>query len=142
MNGTVTHFPLRVVISPFSSPLDNLSVSSPTHHLQTPPRRSSGSRHLFHWPNTNSLQPPGFENLGLFAAAVTAGNAAGLPASTLNTLSFSYLLSRVVYNLLYINNETDVAANARSVVFVGGVGLIMTIFVKAGNKVGSLVGRA
>lgn len=69
----------------------------------------------------------------MFAAAVVAGNMAGLGASTLNTLSGGYLVSRVLYNLIYISNETPAAANTRSIVFVSGIGMIMTLFVKAGN---------
>ncbi|MGG6496847.1 UNVERIFIED_CONTAM: MAPEG family protein, partial [Bacteroidetes bacterium 56_B9] len=49
----------------------------------------------------------GFENLGLFAAAVVAGNIVRLDNWTLNVLSGGYLLSRVAYNLIYINNTTD-----------------------------------
>ncbi|QIW97491.1 hypothetical protein AMS68_003009 [Peltaster fructicola] len=52
-------------------------------------------------------QQNGFENIGLFAAAVVIGNVAKLENSTLNTLSAGYLASRVAYNLLYINGTTD-----------------------------------
>lgn len=62
-----------------------------------------------------------------------------MPSETMNWLSGAYLASRVVYNLIYINNESAAAANARSVVFVGGVGIVMTLFVKAGNKMGSVL---
>lgn len=62
-----------------------------------------------------------------------AGNLAHLSPSTLNLLSGGYIASRVLYNIIYITNETPAAANARSVVFVGGVVTIMTLFVKAGN---------
>lgn len=52
-------------------------------------------------------QQNGFENIGLFAAAVVIGNVAKLNNSTLNTLSGCYLLSRLAYNVLYITNTTD-----------------------------------
>ena len=52
-------------------------------------------------------QQNGFENLGLFAAAVVIGNVAKLPNETLNTLSAAYLASRVAYNGLYIAGTTD-----------------------------------
>jgi uncharacterized MAPEG superfamily protein len=52
-------------------------------------------------------QQNGFENLGLFAAAVLAGNVAKLDNKTLNWLTLGYLGSRVAYNLLYINNTSD-----------------------------------
>ncbi|EMF10590.1 uncharacterized protein SEPMUDRAFT_49896 [Sphaerulina musiva SO2202] len=78
-------------------------------------------------------QQNGFENIGLFAAAVVAGNMARLDNWTLNALTGGYLASRVAYNLLYINNTTDALANARSVSFLTGVGLIWTLFIKSGN---------
>lgn len=78
-------------------------------------------------------QQNGFENIGLFASAVLAGNLAGLPAATLNTLSGGYLVSRVVYNAIYITNTSEGMANVRTVVFLSGIAQIMTLFVKAGN---------
>jgi uncharacterized MAPEG superfamily protein len=80
-----------------------------------------------------AAQTNGFENLPLFATAVLAGNLAGLPASTLNTLSGGYLISGVLYNLVYIDNTTEALGHLRSVVFLAGIGQIFTIFVKSGN---------
>jgi len=78
-------------------------------------------------------QQNGFENLAFFAAAVTAGNAAGLSPETMNMLSGAYLASRVVYNLVYINADTAALAGLRTLIYTGGVGLICTLFVMAGN---------
>lgn len=97
-------------------------------------------------------QQNGFENIGLFAAAVVIGNVAKLDNWTLNALTAGYLASRVVYNALYITGTTDTAgkffsgsqldelndanafvANGRSVVFLTGVGIIWTLFIKSGN---------
>ncbi|TGO08755.1 hypothetical protein BTUL_0193g00070 [Botrytis tulipae] len=75
----------------------------------------------------------GYENIGLFASAVVAGNVAGLSHSTLNTLTGGYLISRAVYNLIYINNESQGAAAARSLVWLFGIGQIFTLFIKSGN---------
>ncbi|KAF7984259.1 hypothetical protein HWV62_16098 [Athelia sp. TMB] len=44
----------------------------------------------------------GFENLSVFAGAILAANFAGVPVSTLNTLSVAYLASRVLYNIIYV----------------------------------------
>lgn len=52
-------------------------------------------------------QQNGFENIGLFAAAVVIGNVAKLDNWTLNSLSFGYLASRVLYNVIYIGGTTD-----------------------------------
>ncbi|CZT11192.1 uncharacterized protein RAG0_15416 [Rhynchosporium agropyri] len=78
-------------------------------------------------------QTNGFENLGLFATAVVAGNLAGLPSATLNTLSAGYLASRILYNYIYITNTTNAAANMRSAAFLSGIGMIFTLFIKSGN---------
>lgn len=80
-------------------------------------------------------QTNGFENLGLFAAAILAGNFAGLPNETLNLLSGGYVASRVLYNLIYINHTTEVGAAARTVTFFTGLGFVMTLFVKSGNAI-------
>lgn len=76
----------------------------------------------------------GFEFLGLFAAGVCAGNIARLENRWLNGLSWGWLASRVVYNVLYVNNSTKSLAKARAGVFMAGMGMIFTLFVKAGNK--------
>ncbi|APA12774.1 predicted protein [Sclerotinia sclerotiorum 1980 UF-70] len=75
----------------------------------------------------------GFENIGFFAAAVVAGNVAGLSNSTLNTLSGGYLISRAVYNFVYINNDNQGIAASRSLIFLVGIGHIFALFIKSGN---------
>jgi len=84
-------------------------------------------------------QQNGFENLGLFAAAVVAGNIAGLPARTLNILSGGYLASRVLYNIVYINNTTPLIGHARSTMWLTSVGFIFGFFIMSGNALKSRV---
>ena len=38
------------------------------------------------------------DNIGLFAAAIVAGNHARLGAKVMNTFALGYALSRIVYN--------------------------------------------
>jgi hypothetical protein len=52
-------------------------------------------------------QQNGFENIGLFAAAVVAGNIAKLDNRTLNMLSGTYVASRLLYNYIYLTNDTE-----------------------------------
>jgi uncharacterized MAPEG superfamily protein len=78
-------------------------------------------------------QQNGFENLAFYAAAVTAGNVAGLAPQTMNILSAAYLASRAVYNLVYINGNTAALAGARSTIYTAGVALLCTMFVMAGK---------
>jgi uncharacterized MAPEG superfamily protein len=82
-----------------------------------------------------AAQANGFENIGLFAAAVVAGNAAGVDNWWLNMLSVGYVGSRVVYNIVYIGNSTKRLANVRTGTFLSGIGMVMSLFVMAGNRV-------
>ncbi|KAI0123718.1 hypothetical protein BJ170DRAFT_686972 [Xylariales sp. AK1849] len=76
-----------------------------------------------------------FENLPLFAAAVTAANAAGLPTQTLNALSGAYFISRIIYTYVYIfAQDNPRMAASRTLVWTAGMGFLMTLFVKAGLK--------
>lgn len=76
----------------------------------------------------------GIENFGPFCAALAAGNAARLDPSLLNGLSLGYLATRILYNVVYINNETLSLAMVRATSYVGGLGMLFTMFIKAGNK--------
>ncbi|KAL7624727.1 hypothetical protein AAE478_006298 [Parahypoxylon ruwenzoriense] len=76
-----------------------------------------------------------FETLGLYAAAVTAGNAAGLPAQTMNSLTLYYLGSRVLYTWVYIwGQENRSLAPVRTLVWTAGMTFIMAMFVQAGSR--------
>ncbi|SPO20991.1 uncharacterized protein UTRI_00468 [Ustilago trichophora] len=81
-----------------------------------------------------SAQLNGFENLGLFAAAVVAANIAKVPNHQLNQLTAGYLASRALFNLLYIFVTEEATATLRSASFVTGVGIIWTLFIKAGLR--------
>ena len=83
-----------------------------------------------------AAQANGFENLGLFAAAITAGNAAGLSPSVCNGLGLAWLGSRFVYNHIYIFNDV-VPAAARGLTYTAGVAMLMALFVMSGNKMRS-----
>jgi uncharacterized MAPEG superfamily protein len=81
----------------------------------------------------------GFEALPLFAAAVTAGNSAGISAFTMNVLSISWLVSRAVYTYVYIwyqGTEKLALGQAplRFKVWTVGAIICMSMFVIAGSK--------
>ena len=78
----------------------------------------------------------GFETLGLFAAGVVAANAAGVSVADVNKLSVSYLATRVAYNISYtFLGEMSSLAVLRTATWTGGLGCVMAMFVKAGNRV-------
>ncbi|KAL2181539.1 uncharacterized protein P884DRAFT_326227 [Thermothelomyces heterothallicus CBS 202.75] len=75
----------------------------------------------------------GFETLGLYAAAVVAGNAAGLPTERMNKLTLAYLASRAAYNYVYVVLQDNARmAGLRSLAWLVGIVIIMTLFVSAG----------
>ncbi|KAK1046212.1 hypothetical protein LTR33_015099 [Friedmanniomyces endolithicus] len=71
------------------------------------------------------------ENLGIFAAAVTAGNAAGVGAGRMNALSMGYVGVRFAYNHIYIFQDL-VPPPTRSLAYMTGALLCMAMFVQAG----------
>lgn len=77
----------------------------------------------------------GLENVGYFAAAVVAGNMAGLGRGFVNGLSVGYLASRVLYNLAYVFGETRFWGVVRSGLFFVGQGCVWALFVAAGREV-------
>jgi len=81
-----------------------------------------------------SAQQNGFENIGIFAAAVVVGNVAGLEPRFLNGFAGAYVLSRMVYIWVYINNTTAAMTRVRTTVYFSGVFCCMVLFLAAGNK--------
>lgn len=76
----------------------------------------------------------GLETLGLFAAAVVAGNTEGIPEATLNGFSLDYFASRVADTFTYmVLQESRKFASLRSLIWLGGTSLAMTLFVQAGR---------
>ncbi|KAL2156249.1 hypothetical protein VTH82DRAFT_994 [Thermothelomyces myriococcoides] len=75
----------------------------------------------------------GFETLGLYAAAVVAGNAAGLPAERMNRLTLAYLASRAAYYYIYVVLQDNARmAGLRSLAWLVGIIIIMMLFVYSG----------
>jgi len=114
-----------------SKPFDNTRPRSLTSTIKEDQSVSKADKDLVI--RAEGCQQNGFENVGIFAAAVVAANVAKLDVGYLNMLSWGYIASRVVYTYVYLNNTSLGFAYVRSVVFVGGVGLCMTMFVSAAN---------
>ncbi|KAI0121153.1 hypothetical protein BJ170DRAFT_600160 [Xylariales sp. AK1849] len=110
---------------------DNKNPRTYTREIESQPSIDKATKATI--VRAEGAQQNGFENIGLFAAAVVIGNVAKLDNWSLNALSAGYLASRVVYNILYIRGTTDALSNARSVSFLTGIGIIWTLFIKSGN---------
>ncbi|THH04393.1 hypothetical protein EW145_g5550 [Phellinidium pouzarii] len=77
----------------------------------------------------------GNEVLPLWIGAVLAGNQAGISNETMNAASVGFIVSRFLYNYVYINHTTSSLSWLRSALFFTGLGFPMYLFVKAGNIV-------
>ncbi len=77
----------------------------------------------------------GVDNIGLYAAAIVAGNAAHLPKELLNGLSIAYVVSRVIFSVVYIKDWPK----ARLVAFFSGLACCFTLLIKAGKAFDSRV---
>ncbi|ORY78590.1 hypothetical protein BCR37DRAFT_108426 [Protomyces lactucae-debilis] len=86
-----------------------------------------------------AAQMNGFENLPFFASAVVAANLAKLDNGLVNKYCAAYLISRVVYNYLYITTTDLSKSPLRSLTYLFGIGSIFTLFIKAGRAANALL---
>lgn len=80
-----------------------------------------------------SAQQNSYENLGLFAAAIVAGNSAGLTPATLNGLGLAYVGIRFLYNHIYIFQDL-LPPPVRTLAFFASAGCCMALFVQSAWK--------
>jgi len=73
----------------------------------------------------------GLEILPFFGLAVLAGNYAGVDNYTLNKISGLYILTRILYNYIYINQVTQRGSAFRSIVWIISLGFPSYLFLKA-----------
>lgn len=71
----------------------------------------------------------------LFVCLQIAGTVAHLPTHTLNLLAVQYLVSRVLFNILYMRARTELTAYMRSGMWVWSIGLSFYALIRAGNAV-------
>jgi uncharacterized MAPEG superfamily protein len=60
--------------------------------------------------------------------------------ATMNTLAGAYIGLRLVYSFMYVKIQTNTPSYLRSVTWTASVAVLMTMFVKAGNKMNSALG--
>ncbi|KAM3497957.1 hypothetical protein MY10362_008710 [Beauveria mimosiformis] len=76
-----------------------------------------------------------FETLGYFAAAVVAGNFAGLKNSSLNFLSIGYLITRLAYVVTYIKLQDNRKYHVlRSILWETAFCFASALWIKAGLR--------
>ncbi|WWC89053.1 uncharacterized protein L201_003971 [Kwoniella dendrophila CBS 6074] len=73
-------------------------------------------------------------NLPLFAAGLVAANASHVDSFSLHLYSTTFLLSRIAYNLAYVLIEDDAKSYIRTLLYFGGLGSTLALYVKAALK--------
>jgi uncharacterized MAPEG superfamily protein len=77
----------------------------------------------------------GLESFHLFAAAMIAGNYAGMEVKELNFCAVEYLVATVVFTALYMGvARSEAWSYARSGVYMWSVGIPMYVLWKAGGR--------
>ncbi|SJX62642.1 uncharacterized protein SRS1_13429 [Sporisorium reilianum f. sp. reilianum] len=82
-----------------------------------------------------SCQANAFENVPLFVASIVWANYTGLHVATINRFVVGYLLSRVLFTVLYVNTSGKANSFARTAVFQVGIGWIISIWLKGAWKI-------
>ncbi|KAJ7160584.1 hypothetical protein C8R43DRAFT_993365 [Mycena crocata] len=77
----------------------------------------------------------GNENFPIWVAAILAGNLAGLDNYRMNVISISYFCGRILYNYIYITQETRRQSVLRTLVFFCTLSLPMYLLFAAATKV-------
>ncbi|KAI0338041.1 hypothetical protein BDW22DRAFT_1363408 [Trametopsis cervina] len=77
----------------------------------------------------------GMENLPIWFAAILAAHLAGLPNRTLNLVSAAYVVTRVVYNYVYINQSTPAQGWLRSAAYFTGLAMPLGLLIQSANKI-------
>ena len=84
-----------------------------------------------------ACQQNGFENLPIFGMALLCGLVAELPGYLMNAMAALYLMSRIIYTILYIFANSHAMSLLRSFTFLGQVILYMAFFMQAAFAVAS-----
>lgn len=87
------------------------------------------------WERAEAAHNNALENAPLFIGTIIIGNVVGLSPDTLNIATGVALGLRLVYTLLYIGISKNKPSYARSMVWAGFVGTLVTVLIKAGNVV-------
>ncbi|KAF8518267.1 hypothetical protein BU17DRAFT_66508 [Hysterangium stoloniferum] len=77
--------------------------------------------------NGNEISP-------LWAAATLAANFAGIDTKTVNVISGSFVVTRLLFNYIYINQNTKTASALRSSVWLSSIALPLYLLIVSANK--------
>ena len=73
------------------------------------------------------------ENMAFVVGAVLSGVMMKLDAGFMNRMLGLYMASRVLYIISYISTERQPLSYLRTIAYNAGIGILMTIYWKAGN---------
>ncbi|BGP58083.1 hypothetical protein JCM8202_006216 [Rhodotorula sphaerocarpa] len=128
--GIGTHFS-AIALTSRSKELPKFDNVAPRQFMAEVSKLTKTSADARRYLRMEAAQQNIFENLGLYAAAIVAGNVAGLPVRHMNKIAAGYIASRVVYVFLYSRTDKEKATPLRSLAFITSVVLALGTFVRA-----------
>ncbi|GAA5961521.1 hypothetical protein JCM8115_006703 [Rhodotorula mucilaginosa] len=129
--GIGTHWS-AIYLSTVSREIPKFDNVSPRQYVAEIAKLAKTSKDARQLCRTEAAQQNIFENIGLYAAAIVAGNVARLGTSHMNKIALGYLVSRFLYVVLYIRTDTIKATPLRSVAYLTSVILSLGTFIRAG----------
>ncbi|KWU44290.1 hypothetical protein RHOSPDRAFT_18167 [Rhodotorula sp. JG-1b] len=150
--GIGTHWS-AIYLSSVSREIPKFDNVSPRQYVAEVAKLTKTSKDARQLCRTEAAQQNIFENIGLYAAAIVAGNVARLGTSHMNKIALGYLVSRFLYvvrgllqpsssvltsycvataQVLYIRTDRIKATPLRSVAYLTSVILSLGTFVRAG----------
>ncbi|BGP43342.1 hypothetical protein JCM10450v2_007492 [Rhodotorula kratochvilovae] len=131
--GIITHWH-AIYLTKASKDIPPFDNRAPRAFLQKVTELAKTSRAAHQYLRAESAQLNIYENLGLWATAVLAGNFARLPISFLNKVAAAYVATRALYCVLYVKTEQQKYTPLRSIAFLASSILTLNLFVKASTN--------
>ncbi|GAA5870521.1 hypothetical protein JCM3774_003698 [Rhodotorula dairenensis] len=129
--GIGTHWS-AIYLSVHSTQIPKFNNVAPRDFVTEVSKLAKTSKDARRYLRTEAAQQNIFENIGLYAAAIVAGNVARLGASHMNKIALGYLVSRFLYVVLYVRTDHVKATPLRSLAYLTSVILSLGTFVRAG----------
>jgi uncharacterized MAPEG superfamily protein len=96
-------------------------------------RKSTPAAIYSRYERAEAASKNGFENLPLFVGAILAGNMAKLDSTTMNGFVVAYMVSRLAYNIIYIEvSKTHQLSQLRSLAWMAGAIMCLGVYIRAG----------
>ncbi|GAA5904382.1 hypothetical protein JCM8208_004178 [Rhodotorula glutinis] len=132
--GMATHIS-AVRLAAKSSELPNFDNTAPRECIARIRALADKSADARQYLRAEAAQLNIFEGLGVYAAAVLAGNWARLPISFLNKAALAYVAFRIAFATLYVRTDQEKYTMLRSATWFASSGVVLSLIVKTSNQI-------